>query len=354
LFQILETCGFARSGLLHTRHGELRTPAIFPVHNLGADAGWNTPRYWDVIPEMNTGMFNASYLFMDKRNRLDAILEKGIHRYIEFPGIAFVDSGGFIYEKYGLSASQQQLLEIQEKSGADIASTLDQPIKLNKAMPENFNICQSVLNAKKALSIRKDSSMLLFASIHGYDPMIIRNVIRHLNKYGEFDGFALGSLMRHFSNYRQIVDLVIAARAEVKDKPLHVYGLGGILVVPLLTYLGVDSVDSSAFITAAAKRDYIVPGYRRVLIHEIERINELCKCPVCTSHSLSEITSKRSLLSLHNIWVLWSELQQIRNALVKGELEEHLKERFAETPWAKAAFDYARRRTRFGLVGGCA
>jgi tRNA-guanine family transglycosylase len=113
-------------------------------------------------------------------------------------------------------------------------------------------------------------------------------------------------------------------------------------------------MDSSAFITAAGKRDYIVPGYRRVLIHNIERIDGLCECPVCTSHSLSEIASKRSLLSLHNLWVQWSELQQIRNALAEGDLEEYLKERFSETPWAKAAFGYARRRIRFGLVGGYA
>jgi len=51
---------------------------------------------------------------------------------------------------------------------------------------------------------------------------------------------------------------------------------------------------------------------------------------------------------------LWSELQQIKCAIKERELENYLKERFVRTPWAKAAFEYAKRRVRFGLVGGLA
>jgi len=330
----------------------VETPTIFPVHNLGADAGWNTPKYWDVFPEVNTGMFNASYLYMDKRNRLNEILSQGIHRYIGFTGVAFVDSGGFIYKKYGLSASQQQILEIQEKVGADIASTLDHPINLDKDNLKNLSISKSVLNAKTALHIRKDKDMLLFASIHGYDPLIIRNVIRHLNRHGEFDGFAIGSLMRHFYSYRKIIDLVVATKRETKNKPLHVYGLSGILVMPLLIYLGVDSTDSSVFVIAAGKRDYIVPGFRRVSIHRLKEVKEVCKCPICSSHPIKQIVTDRKYLSLHNLWVLWFELQQIKCAIREKELENYLEERFTRTPWAKSAFEYAKRRFKFGLVGG--
>jgi len=352
MFQIIETYGPARIGLLSTKHGTVETPTIFPVHNLGADAGWNTPRYWDVFPEINTGMFNASYLYMDRRNQLNKIVERGVHQYIGFPGIVFIDSGGFIYKKYNLLATQQEVLDIQEKVGADIASTLDQPIFLTKANPENLKISQSVVNAKEALRMRKHKEMLLFASIHGYDPIILRNVIRHLNKCGEFDGFAIGSLMRHFSNYRRIIDLVIAAKREIQNKPLHVYGLSGILVTPLLIYLGVDSMDSSAFIIAAGKRDYIVPGFRRISVHQIEETGGICECLICSSYSISQIKANRKYLSLHNLWALWSELQQIKCAVRQRELENYLKDRFINTTWAKVAFEYAKRRIRFGLAGG--
>ena len=353
MFVVTETNGSAKIGLLSTKHGKINTPTIFPVHNLGADAGWNTPKYWDIFPEINTGMFNASYLYMDKRNRLDEILEKGIHRYIEFPGVVFVDSGGFIYKKYNLAVSQQRVLELQEKAGADIASTLDLPIEIMDPLPEHLNITRSVMNAKEASRLRKDKEMLLFASIQGYDPIILRNVIRHLTKHGDFDGFAVGGLMKCFYSYRRIIDLVVAVRREIQGKPLHVYGLGGILITPLLIYLGVDSTDSSMFIIAAGKRDYIVPGFKRVSIHAIEKLNHSpCDCPICSSHSISQIKESREYLSLHNLWALWSELQEIRCTIREKRVEEYLKDRFVNTPWAKVAFEYAKRRIKFGFVGG--
>jgi len=352
MFQINYSDGLARSGVLETSHGKLLTPTIFPVHNLGADSGWNTPIYWKKFPEINTGMFNASYFYMDKRGRLDRILESGIHKYINFPGVAFVDSGGFILRKYGLTVTQEEVLEIQEKSRADIASTLDYPIELT-ANPKNFDITMSVKNAKRALEIRRRKDMLLYASVHGYDPIILRNVIRHLVKSGEFDGFAVGSLMPSFSNYRLLVDLVFTARREVPSKPLHVYGLSGLLVTALLIYLGVDSVDSSVFVIAAGKRDYMVPGFRRVSVYKIEaQAKTPCKCPICESHSMSEIRMSRKFLSLHNLWVCWSQIKEIRTAIREGLLEDYLSKRFEKNPWARRAFNYAQKRSKFGLKGG--
>ena len=338
---------------MNTKHGTVETPTVFPVHNLGADAGWNTPKYWEYFPEINTAIFNASYLHMDLRHRLRDILEKGIHDYIGFPGVAFVDSGGFIYSKYNLTVSQKELLEIQERAGADIASTLDQPIVFLKPLSKHAEITESVNNAKEASRLRKDKKMLLYASLQGYDPVLLRNIVRHLDKRGQFDGFAIGSLMKSYSNYRQIVDLVVTVRREIPNKPLHVYGLGGVLITPILIYLGVDSTDSSAFVIAAGKRDYIIPKFKRVSVHEVAESDEMfCECPICSSYTMSQIKESRKYLSLHNLWAIWYELSGIKCAIKEKRLEKYLEERFTRTPWAKSAFEYARRRLKFGLVGG--
>jgi len=351
-FQVTDTDGLARTGILNTKHGRVDTPTIFPVHNLGADAGWNTPKYWEHFPEINTAMFNASYLYMDRRHRLTNILEKGIHDYIGFPGVIFVDSGGFIYSKYNLTVSQKELLEVQEHAGADIASTLDQPITFLKALSKHAKITKSVNNAKQASRLRQDKEMLLFASLQGYDPVLLRNIIRHLDKHGQFDGFAIGSLMKSFSNYRQIVDLVVTARRTIPDKPLHVYGLGGVLIIPILIYLGVDSTDSSTFIIAAGKRDYIIPKFKRVSVHAVIKSDEVfCKCPICSSHTMSQIKDSRKYLSLHNLWAIWYEISSIKCAIKEKRLESYLQNRFNKNPWAKKAFRYAQRRLRLGLIG---
>lgn len=351
MYEIIQKSGNARIGQITTKHGLIETPTIFPVHNLGSHAGWNTPRYWELYPWMKTGMFNASYIKMCGQARINDLIEKGLHRYLDFLGIAFVDSGGYIYGKYKLNTNQQQLLELQEQIGADIASTLDHPISLLRNRPENLKISENVSLAKQALLNRKDTEMKLFASIHGYDPLIIRNVIRHLKKFGNFDGFAIGSLMKHFSNFRLLTDLILTVRKEINDIPLHVYGLCGIVTIPLLVNLGVDSVDSSSFIIAASKRDYIIPGFKRVSIKKInEKIIESCKCKICSSQPLSEIISRRDFLSLHNLWALWNEINNIKISIKENNVNRYLSNRFCNNPWALNAFKYAKKRTLLRIV----
>ena len=351
MFTIAVSDSLARLAELETKHGSLITPAVFPVHDLGGDGGWNTPRYWEEYPHINTAMFNASILSMNKRGCLGATLHVGVHRFIRFFGVAFVDSGGFIYRKYKLTIRPDKILEIQEKIGADIASTLDYPIEC-KAITENTNITKTISNAKLAASLKKDERMLLFASVNGYDPAVLRNAIRHLQKQSRFDGFAIGSLMPRFSNYRLLVDLIFAAKLEAKETPIHVYGLGGPLVTPLLIYLGVDSFDSSFFIKASAKRNYAVPGYGRVSFHDLKKLDSLpCQCPVCQKHSIEELRKSRKLLTFHNLSTLWNEIEQVKTAIRERRTEEYLFSRFGKAKWAKKAFEYAKKRIRFRFPG---
>jgi len=350
-FSILQTDGTARIGTLITSHGRLKTPTVFPVHNLGAEGGWNTPRYWEVFPNMKTAMFNAYYIFRNRRRILDRIVSAGgIHRFLRFRGIIFVDSGGFLVfkRKRNVLAEQEEILHIQEVSGADIASTLDFPFLIKNS---NFSIAKSIIknikNAKRARELKKRNDMLLFASVHGSDPMIIHNILKHLTKYSDFDGFAIGSMIPIRSNLRLLVDLVLSARQAAPNKPLHIYGLGGITSMPLLVYLGADSFDSSSFIICGGKRQYFVPNYTYVSMKYIAKLDELpCTCPICSSKSIEEIRGSRTLISLHNLWVTWYELRQVRFAIAEGRLENYLKERYARNPIALKAFEYAKRKIR--------
>jgi tRNA-guanine family transglycosylase len=353
MFEVEKSNGLSRIGRLKTKHGVLLTPTLFPVHNLGAEGGWNTPRYWEKFPQINTALFNASLLALNRGGHLGTILQIGVHRFIRFFGIAFVDSGGFTYRKYRLAFKPEKILEIQEKMGADIASTLDFPINC-KALSENSSILRTVSNAKIAASLRRSSEMLLFASVNGYDPVVVRNAIRHLKKHGGFDGFAIGSLMPKYGSYRFLVDLILAARLEVSNMPIHVYGLGSPLVTHLLIYLGVDSFDSSYFIVASGKRNYAIPGFGRVEFKDLHKhaAEANCQCPICKITPLQEIRKSRNLLTLHNLWTLWNEIDQVKVAIKENRIEEYLNARLSRAKWAKKAFEYAKRRIRFRFAGG--
>lgn len=351
MFETIARSGQSRIGLLYTRRGKIETPTIFPVHDLGPDGRYNTPRYWKFFPEINNGMFNASLISLCSEEKLNRLFEIGLRRYIDFDGNVFIDSGGYLYEKYGLSFEQDKLLYLQEKIGADIASTLDYPISMNKRF-ENTNILRSVDNAKKCLMHRNDKEMLLYASIHGYDPSIIRNIVRHLKKHGNFDGYAIGSMMKYYTNYTLLANIVIIARMEIGDKPLHVYGLSGNVIIPLLIYMGVESMDSSSFVIAASNKEYIIPSLNRVYAHNIENnFEDICTCKICKDHPKDVIVKSRELLSCHNVWALWREIDASKEAIREDRLEEYLEMRFSNNPWAKRAFAYAKKKLRFGLKG---
>ncbi|MEM3697626.1 MAG: tRNA-guanine transglycosylase [Candidatus Bathyarchaeia archaeon] len=352
-FEVEHENGLARVGRLKTKHGMLSTPVLFPVHNLGAEGGWNTPRYWEKFPHINTAMFNASLLALNRGGHLGTILQIGVHRFIRFFGVAFVDSGGFLYKKHRLAFKPEKILEIQEKMGADIASTLDYPINC-KILSENSNILRTVNNAKLASSLKKNPEMLLFASINGYDPVVVRNIIKHLKKHGKFDGFAIGSLMPKYGSYSFLVDTILAARLEAGNTPIHVYGLGSPLISHLLIYLGVDSFDSSYFIVASGKRNYAIPGLGRIEFKDLYKYSSYikCECPICKTMPLSEIRRSRNLITLHNLWALWNEIDKVKIAIKENRVEEYITERLSKAKWAKAAFEYAKRRVRFRFPGG--
>ena len=347
-FKILQKNQVARVGELKTPHGSVRTPIIFPVHNLGAQGGWNTPRYWETFPNIRTAMFNAYYIFRNHRQIRDKINSAGgIHNFLGFQGVVFVDSGGYLGLKAPLVINQETVMRIQEEVGADIASTLDFPFNMRCDWRIHDKIKESVKNAQKAHEQKLREDMLLYASVHGNDPLILRNVLRFLSKLGAFDGYAIGSLLPVRSDFRLIVDLIISARSTISDKPLHIFGLGGFLTTPLLAYLGVDSSDSTSFIICAGKRLYFVPSYRQIAMRKLAKMGELpCNCPLCCSKNIEEIRSDRSLIALHNLWALWYEIRQVRFAIAEHRLEKYLEKRYSRTPALKIAFEYARRKLK--------
>ena len=349
-FEILQTDEVARIGNLKTAHGNLKTPIVFPVHNLGAQGGWNTPRYWKTLPNIKTAMFNAYCIFRNNRKIHDKINSAGgIHNFLGFHGVVFVDSGGYLGLKAPLNIDQETAMRIQEEVGADIASTLDLPFNMRMRSYSKIHdrIKESVKNAQKAHEQKLREDMLLYASVHGNDPLILRNVLRFLSKFGAFDGYAIGSLLPVRNDFRLIIDLIISARSTISDKPLHIFGLGGFLTFPLLAYLGVDSSDSTSFIICAGKRLYFVPGYSQIPMWRLAKTGELpCNCPICCSKSIEEIRTDRSLIALHNLWAIWFEIRQARFAIAEHRLERYLKKRYSRAPVLKIAFEYAKRKLK--------
>ena len=335
-----------RTRQVSTPSGDFQTPALFPVRNIGKRSSDNTPDYHDSIPDLNTAMINA-FSIHSNSTVSERMGSQGLHDLLEFDGIIFADSGGFDLQDETEPPSPEEILKTQKRIGADIYATLDVPVLPDMNSSEkNRRVNKSVEFAKR-MSDAKDDDALLFATVHGDDPRTIRNSIRHLERKGEFDGFALGGMVPIRSNYSKVIDRVLAAR-EATDKHLHVFGLGGILYQPLLMYLGVDSFDSSAFIRCGSHRRYFVPGFGDHTMSDFESLDQLpCGCPVCSSHTLEEVKASRDLVTQHNLWALVLEVRRFRWMVEIGEdIENYLDLRFQGNSVTKRAYNTAKQKVR--------
>lgn len=338
-----------RQRTLDTPHGPLETPVLFPVRNIGKRSSDNTPEYADSIPDLRTAMVNARSIRQRDpqwdRLRAGATLREEMG--VPSNTILFADSGGFDFHATTVDTTPERTLETQKQLDADIYGTVDLPLsRENRAAKNQRRIEQSTRFAIEASDIHNGDA-LLFASVHGYDPETVGNVVRYLERHGDFDGYALGSMVPIRTDYEKVTKLILAAR-RATDKHLHVYGLGGIVYQPLLLYLGVDSFDSSAFIRSAGNRNYLVPGFGGTELHRIEELEHLpCSCPVCWSRSLSTIRENRDLLTEHNLWSLVTELRRFRYMAASGEdIESYLDLRFSGNEVTQRAYRIAKQQVR--------
>jgi queuine/archaeosine tRNA-ribosyltransferase len=337
-----------RQRTLRTPHGDLETPTLFPVRNVGTRSTDNTPPY-DEIPDLSTAMVNAWAI--RRRDTQWERLRRGVdlRQVIDAPEdtIVFADSGGFQFQHEQVDTTPTETLETQYTIGADLLGTVDLPLSPENRTAENQRRIKRSTKLALAANEAHSGEGLLFASVHGYTPADIRNNIRHLERNGDFDGFAIGSLVPIRGQYQRVTKLILAARRTI-DKHLHVYGLGGFLYQPLLMYLGVDSFDSSAFIRSASHRRYYVPGLGGVRLKNVETLQHLpCACPICRQRKLDAVRSSRDLLVQHNLWAIMTELRRFRYIAESGEdLEAYLDLRFRGNDVTHRAYQTAKQQMR--------
>lgn len=333
---------------IDTPHGVLETPCFFPVYHLNKRGTGSCPKFWNEIPEQKSLLLNAYGI--KKSEKFKRILSGGLENFLKFKGIFFVDSGGLQTRLNNISIDPLEMLRIQEKIGADIAATLDYPILVNdniSAINHAEHIRASVQNAVMALKNREREDMLLYAVIHGNDIKVMINTMDYLKKKGNFDGYAIGGLIFKRSDFRALIDIIIALRKRAGNKPLHVFGLGGQLMIPLMTYLGVDSFDSSSFLSAGSNRVYFAPEYGATQFQNMKPLRlPPCVCPVCSKNSFEEIRSQRRLIGMHNLWMIAYEIRKLKMHILENDLESYLDYRFTNNPLIKNAFKYAKAKTR--------
>ncbi len=315
--------GYGRLGELQTSHGDVETPALFPVVNLiggtthESGGVWRRMREKLISKDHLQGVMFQTMSFTDYGVSPENLNEFWRPRtfYEHFEDLnapVFIDSGGFKLmnsntfgeapekggtpNEWGLYTDPKSILGLQLDFGADIVATLDYPIPPDLKEEEKVERMErSIDSAVECLRILDDPSRLeenfeinsraaerlrerkaageepsVYIALHGHDYETINwyvgtfiERVADLELDSSFEGFAVGSLVPLRSSMDVLVDIVQGAKdaiPEARDDELGLHVFGvGGKQVGLLSLLGVDSFDCSTHMQTARYKKYTHP-----------------------------------------------------------------------------------------------
>ena len=333
-FEVKQEDLLGRLGVVETRSGRFRTPALLPVVNPAVQLV--SPRELRELFGFEAIMTNA-YILM--RHYGPRAPELGVHRLLGFDGVVATDSGAYQLLVYGrVGIGPDEVVAYQEAIGSDIAVILDVPTGWAASREEALKtVLETAERGRRLWEVRKRDDILWVGPVQGgrFPDLVARSA--RLMSSMPFDIHALGSPTPVMEAYRfdVLVDMIMAAKLNLPpDRPLHLFGAGHPMTFALAVALGCDMFDSAAYALYARDGRYMME-------HGTARIEELsflpCDCPVCARRDPSDFLEapgpeRERLLAMHNLYVCAREVRAIRQAIAEGRLWELLMRRAHSHP----------------------
>ena len=329
-FEIISKDVMGRLARIKTPHGEIETPALLPVINPNLD----------FIPPKELKKFGAqgiitnAYIIYRNPELRERARELGLHKLLDFDGVIMTDSGSYQLSVYGdVEISNNEIIEFQHEIGSDIITPLDIPTSPDapKELAEkDLNITLCRLEEAKEIHRKWDDGSLLIAPIQGSTYPDLRKRSASLSAELDFDIYAIGAMVPLMDSYRY--STIISLIAEVKSVlpssvPVHLFGAGHPMMLPVAVALGIDLFDSAAYALYAKDGRYLTP---RGTLKIGEMAHFPCSCPVCTSYTPDEVRDSENrdeLIAKHNLYVTFQELRAVKQAIRNNTLFEMVEER---------------------------
>ncbi|MDA4118103.1 MAG: tRNA guanosine(15) transglycosylase TgtA [Thaumarchaeota archaeon] len=338
-FEVKDTDLMGRIGVMKVGQKSFETPCLTPViHPVWRDIPLSKFRQmgFDVL------MTNSYILY--KRKREEA-LQKGLHELIGFDGVLMTDSGGYQVLEYGdTEFTPHEIGEFQSKIGSDLAVTLDRPTGYSSSRRNaRETMTVSLEAAKETIGDFGESDTVWVGPIQGgtYGDLV-KTSTRGLVSAG-FQLLALGSPVELMEGYlfTQLVEMIVNAKKSMPySLPLHLFGAGHPITLPLSVALGCDTFDSASYMLYAKKERYMTESGTL----QLGRMAYLpCSCEVCNGTSKTDLVEmpredRVRKIALHNLHVLRADVLRCREAITEGRLWDLVEERATVHPSAAMAF----------------
>ncbi len=367
MFKIIskDKATLARTGKITSPHGEVNTPAFFPV---ATQSTVKTLSREDLLDCNVEGILsNAYHLYL---RPAESIIKKagGLHKFMNWPRLILTDSGGFqIFSLAQLVKLKEDGVQFQshidgakhflrpedvvtfQKNvlGSDIIMPLDECVKYPSTIDYVRESLELTTNWAKRSKLKFDELVLLdgqkdqmlFGIVQGgtYKDLRKRSAEEIVNI--GFDGYAIGGVS--VGEPEELMYEVMAHTLPLLpfDKPHYVMGVGTPLdILEGVTY-GADIFDC-VMPTRNGRNGTAFSFKGKVILRnakyadDFKVIEEDCGCIACKGgytrsyirHLINsyEILGLR-LVSLHNIYFYVKLMDKIRCSIEEGKFEEFKK-----------------------------
>ncbi len=341
LFEVRYSDLAGRIGKIKTPNGTIETPAFIPVvHPVSQSV--------DVEFLKRLGfeaVITNAYITLKQYG--DIARQKGIHNIINFDGPIMTDSGGYQVLEYGsIELEPSFIAQFEEDIQSDICVPLDKPTGygLSYEVAEKY-VNETIRNSEETLNLIKSNNKpnsIWVGPVQGAEHLdLVKRSAELLDEMG-YEMMALGSPVQLLESYEFAIlaNMIGTLKSTVMSKPIHLFGAGHPLTIPLAVALGCDTFDSASYILYARDNRYMHPnGTSR-----LDNLTYLaCQCPVCIKMTVREFIDleqdeKIVELAKHNLYVLRSEVLSVKQAIMEGRLWEYVAQKARAHPKLMEAF----------------
>jgi len=357
-FDIRATEGEARTGVLRTSRGDIRTPAFMPVGTAGTVKGV----YMDQVRQAGADIILGNTYHLMLRPGAERVARLGgLHKFGGWSGPILTDSGGF--QVWSLSKlrkmteegvtfqshldgskhllSPERSIEIQaDLLGADISMQLDEctdfPVPYDKAAQSMELSLRWGQRSLAAFGERETQT--LFAIVQGSNYPELRKMSAEASikeaTAGGYGGFAIGGLAVGEGHAAMCETLSFTTPHLPKDRPRYLMGVGKPIDIVEAVYRGVDMFDC-VIPTRSGRHGQVwtdIGPYnikRAEFAEDQSCLDPMISCPASQDYTKAYVHHLiRSnellgamLLSWHNIAYFEDLMARIRASITAGEFE---------------------------------
>ena len=372
-FEIGARDGSARAGVLHTPHGDVRTPAFVPLASNASVRGLLPGEVAALGYDMVLG--NTFHLFITPGHEYVRELG-GLHEFMGWDGPIVTDSGGFQVFSMGHGSVSDEIkgrrdgrrsmvhgisedgvrfqsyvdgserfmgpetsMEVQAALGSDVALAFDECTPFHADRTYTLRAMERTHRwLDRCIAWHGEhapAGQLLYGIVQGG---VYEDLRRESTAYvagADLDGIAIGgSLGQEKEQMHEVVGW--ALRGLPDERPRHLLGIGDVDDILHAVGAGIDSFDCATPTRLARHGTALVPDpaarWRLDLTKSAARASSepiavRCPCPACRDHTrgyLHYLTRNRELtgarlVTLHNLTFMAELMRGLRDAIEAGE-----------------------------------